>query len=90
MAKVSKKKQGQEADPSAMSSANIIRDPQHLGRGLGSAYAIAVDNLHKQAEEMSGSKNGFLGVAKEHINPYENLHSSLLPKGFDPRTKASE
>lgn len=90
MAKVSKKAQGQKADATAMSSANTIRDPQHLGRGLGTAYAIAVARIKEQAEGMSGSKNGFLGVDKKYIDPYENLHSSLLPADFEPRKKARE
>ena len=88
MAKISRKKQGNNADASAMSSSNVIKDPEHLGRGLGTAYAYAVDNLKSQAEEMSAQKNSFLGVDKKYIDPYENMHSSLLPKNFVPGNKA--
>lgn len=85
MAKVSRKKQGNVVDGAGMSSANIIRDPQHLGRGIGSAYAVAVENIKDQADEMQGSKAAFLGVEKKVVNHLENLHCSLLPKGFNPK-----
>jgi hypothetical protein len=88
MAKLSRKKQGNQVDASAMSSANIIKDPEHLGRGLGTAYAYAVDNLKAQAEEIKANKGSFLGVEKKQIDPYENMHSSLLPKNFNPGDKA--
>lgn len=88
MAKVSRKKQGDQVHAEGMSSTNQIRDPEHLGRGLGTAYAMAVESLKTQAEEMAGHKTGFLGVDKKHINPYENMHSSLLPKNFVPGDKA--
>lgn len=87
MAKVTRKKQGSQVDASAMSSANVIKDPEHLGRGLGTAYAYAVDTLKEQAK-LYADKSEFLGVKKEQVNPYENMHSSLLPKDFNPGNKA--
>ena len=90
MAKVTRKKQGNNVDAAAMSSSNVIRDPNHLGRGLGSAYAEAVDRLKDQVEEIAGHKAAFLGVDKKHVDPYENMHSSILPKNFDPRKRINE
>lgn len=83
----SKKKQGHQASVEEASSTNQMPEPRSYHRGLGSSYAFAVNTLMNQADEVSGSKNGFLGVEKHTIDPNEHASHSLLPKEFDPRKK---
>jgi hypothetical protein len=81
----SNKKQGKEAGKSYSAADMTIPTATIRDRGLGAAFAIAVGKLMDAAASMSGSKNGFLGVAKEEIKP--ELHESLLPAGHDAKKK---
>ena len=83
----SNKQQGNPAQTDEASSTNVFPEPRTYKRGIGSAYAYAVDSLIKQAGEISGSKNGFLGVEKKELDPNEYGQHSILPKDFDPRKK---
>lgn len=81
------KEQGSPANTDEASSTNIMPEPRTYKRGIGSAYAYAVDTLIKNAEKISGSKNGFLGIDKKELDPAEYGKHSLLPKDFNPRKK---
>jgi hypothetical protein len=83
----SNKQQGEAASADDASSTNVMPEPRTYKRGIGSAYAFAVNALIKNAHKYSGSKNGFLGVDKKELDPTEYGEYSLLPKEFDPRRK---
>lgn len=83
----SKKHQGEAASPEELSSTNIMPEPRTFRRGIGSAYAYAVDTILEQAKKISGSRNGFLGVDKVELDANEYGQHSLLPKDFEPRKK---
>lgn len=85
--KASKKIQGTQASPEDGSSTNVMPEPRTFKRTIGSAYAMAVNVLLQQANQISGSKNGFLGVEKKNLDPSEYGEHSLLPKDFEPRKK---
>jgi hypothetical protein len=83
----SAKDQGSPANTDEASSTNVMPEPRTYKRGIGSAYAYAVETLIKNADKISGSKNGFLGVNKKELDPNEYGQHSLLPKDFEPRKK---
>lgn len=78
MAKKSNKKQGKDANGAAMSHTNQMPEPRELNRGLGSAYAVAVTKILDAADEVSGSKNPFLGVDSKLLDPNEYGAHSLI------------
>lgn len=83
----SKKMQGEAASTDEASSTNILPEPRTYKRGIGSAYAYAIDSLIKNVDKFKGSKNGFMGWEKKELDPSEYAEQSLLPKDFDPRRK---
>jgi hypothetical protein len=78
--------QGKGVTGASESATNIFPDMRTLGRGIGSSYADAVNNLVDQAPSIAGSRNGFLGQPHRTLNPneYAGRHS-LLPQDFNPR-----
>jgi hypothetical protein len=88
--KKSNKVQGKEVSGASPSDTRIMPEPRTMSRGIGSSFAMAVSRLMDMASSMSGSKSGFLGVEKKAIDSDENMHSSLLPKDFDPSKKLGE
>jgi hypothetical protein len=81
MAKAKKeigKKEGKDVNGAAMSHTNEMPQARQLNRGLGSAYAVAVTTVLDAAGEISGSKNPFLGVKSELLDPAEYGAHSLL------------
>ena len=83
----SNKKQGEAPSIEEASSTNVMPEPRTYRRGIGSAYAFAVDALIKNADKISGSKNGWLGIDKKELDPAEYGKHSLLPKDFSPLRK---
>lgn len=78
--KKSNKNQGEMAKAKAASATNQNPVARTMGRGMGSSYAYAVDNLLDQAKHMKGSDNGFLGEPKETLDPTQFSHSLLKNK----------
>jgi len=87
MAKKSNKNQGKGVSGASLSATNVFPEMRSLSRGLGTSYAMAISKLIDNAPQMSGSRNGFLGIAKKELNAAEYGEWSILPKGFDPRKK---
>lgn len=83
--KVSQKSQGKPVSGASRSSRNEQPMPRTQERGLGTSYAMAVNSLIDQAKQMSGSKNGFLGVEKVTIDPVEHGSCSHVLK--KPKSK---
>ena len=77
-AKESKKKQGVGANGAPMSATNEMPMPRQFQRGLGTAYANAVTTLLDSASEVSGTKNGFLGIESKVLDPAEYGAHSLV------------
>lgn len=71
--KKSNKVQGSKADRAAMSNtqSEVKSDPQ----GMGDTFADAVGGLKQQADDLKGSKGGFLGVENKTIDPKVFNHS---------------
>ena len=90
MSKKSNKKQGDQASGASLSDSRQVRDPRTMERGIGSSFATAVARIMDMAPEIAGSKNGFLGVEKQVLDPKENMHSSILPKELDAKKKLNE
>ena len=88
--KTSKKKQGVEANGAPMSATNEMPMPRQFQRGLGSAYANAVTTLLDAASEVSGSKNDFLGVKAELLDPAEYGAHSLIAGPHQPMKHGKE
>lgn len=86
-AKESKKKQGVVANGAPMSATNEMPMPRQFQRGLGTAYATAVTTLLDQAEEIAGTKHGFLGVDSKLLDPAEYGAHSLV---YGPGRKMKE
>lgn len=76
--KESNKKQGVEANGASMSATNEMSLPRQMQRGLGTAYANAVTKLLDSADEISGSKNPFLGQPNHLLDPAEYGAHSLI------------
>lgn len=73
---ISKKVQGDQAESNSASSDGQKRMPRSMGRGPGSAYANALDNVLGQSKELKqGSQKGFLGVEKKSIDVKEYSRS---------------
>ena len=50
---------------------------QHQDRGIGSAFAYATAQLLKEAPDLKGSQNAFLGVPSETLDPTIYAHSLI-------------
>lgn len=72
----SKKNQGDVVETNSASSTNTERFPRSFGRGSGSAYAYALENVMEKSKKLKqGSQKGFLGVEKVSLNPSDHSHS---------------
>lgn len=75
MAKSKKASQGSTPATGQESSKNQKNQAQHQDRGIGSSFATAVKAVMTDAQNMKGSKTGFLGVESEVIDPKQFAHS---------------
>ena len=71
---ISKKVQGEQADPKSLSDARQEHMPRSISRGIGSSYADAVRTILDSARSMKGSQTDFLGVPKQTIDPKQFAH----------------
>lgn len=85
--KVSQKSQGKQVSGASASSVNQQPTPRTEQRGLGSSFVMAVNSLIDQAKQMSGSKNGFLGVEKLSLDAAEHGSCSHLHKKTEVKKK---
>ena len=83
----SNKKQGKIVTGASRSATPLFPEMRTLGRGIGSSFEIAANHLIDEAENLKGSKNGFLGVTAKRLDPVSYGNNTLAPKGFDPRKK---
>jgi hypothetical protein len=85
--KNSKKDQGKGVTGASQSATNVFPEWRTIQRGLGSAYAYAINKMIDEAPQTRGSLNPFLGVESKRLDPVSYGRYSLLPKDFDPRKK---
>lgn len=80
MSDKSNKHQGESVGHNEESDARQEPRPEHLDRGIGSAFAIAVKNLQDESSSMKGSTHGFLGHEKQTIDTKQFAHSLNKPE----------
>ena len=83
----SNKRQGNAKTGASASSTNLFPEMQTLGRGLGSAYAFALNKIVDEVASTKGSLNPFLGVSTKTLDPVTYGNNTLNPRGFDARKK---
>ncbi len=75
MTKKSKKVQGHKAPTGQMSDERMKPKAEHQDRGIGSSFAMAVQNVLEESRQLKGSQNNFLGVQSETLDIKDQSHS---------------
>lgn len=79
---------GKSVSGASLSDTRTAPWPNQKGRGIGSSYVMAVNKTLDDAENMKGSKTGFLGKEKESIQYKRD--QAMLYKGKGKKLKQGE